>query len=121
MGRPRRRGSERLCISAFFSELAVAARQRTIVVLFDTVDAVTEQLQRWIFLQLVKRRVLVEGGQDQQLVVVLAGSDIHTKLERMFEDEFQSFFDPITELEIGSKRTRRSSSKCTGTRAYPTT
>ena len=90
--------AKRLCLDAFFGELAAAARERPIVFLFDTVDAATDQLQRWIYLQLVRRRVLADAGQDQRLLVVLAGMDIDAKLRGLFEGLYDSCFDVIPAL-----------------------
>jgi hypothetical protein len=90
--------AKRLCLDAFFGELAALGSSKTIVLLFDTVDAATDQLRRWIELHLVKRRVLAKTGQDQRLVVVLAGMDIDARLRAIFIDDFDTAFEPIQEL-----------------------
>lgn len=60
-----------LCVEAFLSDLAAYAGTHPVVLIFDSVDAVGEELRHWILTEVVKARALAAAG----MVVVLAGED----------------------------------------------
>jgi hypothetical protein len=87
-----------LCVGAFFADLVAVAVERPVVIIFDTIDRATEQLQRWVFLQLVRRQALAGTEDDRKLVVVLAGTRIEVRLRSVFENLFDTRFESISAL-----------------------
>jgi len=64
-----------LCVDAFLSDLASFTQENLVVLLFDTLDEVGEELRRWILSEVVRRMALT-NWENRRLVVVLAGEDI---------------------------------------------
>jgi len=92
------RQAKLLCVEAFFTELLDAARKSPLVIMFDTVESAHEKLKDWLFLALVKRRVLADPD-GHKLVIVLAGKKLEADLRSRFLD-YDSFFESILSLGI---------------------
>lgn len=86
-----------LCCHAFLEDLLAYTQRHTVVLLFDTVEKAREELQRWIFLELI-REPLVRGWKDQRLIIVLAGQDIAELLMKRLGAEGRECIEPIAPL-----------------------
>jgi hypothetical protein len=86
-----------MCIEAFLVDLLNSARKNPTVLMFDTVDNAGEELLRWLFLELVRKRVLT-GWQSHKLIVVLAGQKIAAMLDRRLRPEHRECIEPIASL-----------------------
>ena len=81
------------CIQAFLADLRVAAAERPVVLLFDTVEQASEDLRRWLLLDLIKQWVL-KGWQQHKLIAVLAGQGLDVLVERRLRPEHRASIEP---------------------------
>jgi hypothetical protein len=86
-----------LCCRVFLEDLLAYTQRQTVVLLFDTVEKAPEELQRWIFLELI-REPLVSGWKDQRLIVVLAGQDVAELLKKRLGAEGRECIESISSL-----------------------
>ncbi len=87
-----------LIVDAFLQDLLGFARQQPIVLLFDTVDKAAEDLQTWLVMNFLRRRVLA-GAAEHRLIVVLAGIELLNVLQGQLS---QSYFDHIACVDPGA-------------------
>jgi hypothetical protein len=73
------------CAELFLDDLLDCARQQPVVLLFDSMEKAGDELKRWIFLDLIRKRLL-PNRKDCKLIVVLAGQD----LAQMVSDRLQA-------------------------------
>jgi hypothetical protein len=71
--------AQSLCREAFLADLLDYAAGHPVVLLFDTVDKANEELRRWLFLELINRRLLA-GWERHRLIVVVAGQEVKSML-----------------------------------------
>jgi hypothetical protein len=88
--------AQALCCHAFLEDLLTYTQGRTVVLLFDTVEA-NEELRRWIILELI-REPLVRGYKDQRLIVVLAGQDVAELITERLGTEGRECTESIASL-----------------------
>jgi len=86
------------CVDALTDDLVDAARQSPVVLLFDTVNKATEDLQHWLILNLIRRHVLTDAG-NHKLIVVLAGLKLDDALAARLHEKY---FEHIVCVEPGA-------------------
>ncbi|SRR6266508_154797 len=85
------------CIEVFLGDLMTCSQERPVVLLFDTVEQASEELRRWLFLELVHKRVLLDWKRHK-LIVVLAGQGVAELLEGRLRPEHRECIEPIASL-----------------------
>jgi hypothetical protein len=85
------------CIDGFLGDLLAFCRERPAVVLFDSIDNAGEDVQRWIFLDLIRRRLLPSVG-ELKLLVVLAGLGVTEMLNSRLQPAERECVEPIASL-----------------------
>jgi len=86
-----------LCIDDFLADLLGFCRNQPAVVLFDSVDKAGEEVQRWVFLELIRRRLL-PIRKDCRLIVVLAGHGVAEMLSNRLPPADQECIEPMAAL-----------------------
>jgi hypothetical protein len=89
------RAARELCVTAFFTDLLAAARERPMVILIDTVDSAGDTLLRWLFLDFLRKGLLANWA-DHRLVVVLAGKGVHQLLEPRLLEDHRPHVEPLS-------------------------
>ena len=88
------------CIVTFLDDLLKYTREQPAVVLFDTVDKTGEEVQRWIFLELIHKRLL-PTRKDGRLLIVLAGEGVAEMLDNRLkpsDQECRQCIEPAASL-----------------------
>jgi hypothetical protein len=85
------------CVEGFLEDLLDCSRDQPAVVLFDTVDKAGENIQRWIFLELIRKRML-PTRQDRRLIIVLAGQGVADMLSDRLKPADRECIEPIASL-----------------------
>jgi len=90
--------AQSLCREAFLVDLLEYASERPVVLLFDTIDIDGgEELRRWLFLELISRRLL-RDWQHHRLIVVLAGQQVAEMLKARLRPKESGCIEPIATL-----------------------
>jgi hypothetical protein len=92
------------CIDGFLGDLLAFCREQPAVMLFDSVDKAGEDVQRWIFLDLIRRRLLPALG-ELKLLVVLAGIDAAEMLSSRLQPAERECVEPIASLSRWDEET----------------
>lgn len=85
------------CVESFLDDLLDGCRKQPAVVLFDTVDKAAGPIQRWIFLELIIKRLL-PVRHDRKLIVVLAGQGVADMLSDRLKPTDLECIEPIASL-----------------------
>ena len=84
-----------LCVKAFFNELLESAHENPVVILFDTVDSAGEKLRRWLFMELLRNKLLVDET-EHRVILVLAGIGIAELLTPRLQEHQQRYVEAVT-------------------------
>jgi 5S rRNA maturation endonuclease (ribonuclease M5) len=85
------------CVESFLDDLMECSRKQSAVVLLDTVDKAGEEIQRWIFLELIRKRLL-PTRKDCKLIIVLAGQGVAEMLNDRLQPADRECIEPIASL-----------------------
>jgi hypothetical protein len=80
------------CTELFLDDLLDCARQQPVALLFDSMEKAGDELKRWLFLDLIRKRLL-PSRKDCKLIVVVAGQSVaqmvSDRLQAMAQDSIE--------------------------------
>jgi len=85
------------CVEAFLVDLVTSSSQRQHVLLFDSLEKATEELERWLCLNLIRRWVLGRW-ESHNLIVVVAGQAVAGRLKGRLRPEYRKCIEPSASL-----------------------
>lgn len=84
---------KRMCVEAFLADLTRLVCSAPVVLMFDALDKAEEQLLEWIVNQVCRRAL--QDWQERKLVVVLAGTDVESRVLGRLRTEEQEVVERL--------------------------